>query len=99
MGKKEDVEQLFIKMVGCRYRSYDDMENWFRQNMEDTLSALVIIGCEGINSEIADGKANIDYSTDCTFGKNKFDMEDADFTIDYIMDNAGSMYVTFVRWN
>lgn len=99
MCSKEAVKQLFIKMVGCRYRSYSAMENWLREKIGDELPSLLIIGCEGINSEIADKKVDTDYSTDCTFGKNIFGMDDADFTIDYILDNSGSMYVTSVRWN
>lgn len=98
-NRKEKVEQLFMKMEGYRYRSYSEMVEWFRQKMGEELPALVVVECQGINSEIAAGKTEVDYSTDGTFGKNIFGMENADFTVDYIMDNAGNMYVTFVRWN
>lgn len=96
---KNRVDALFEKMVGLRFESYAEMERWFRRELDAGLPQLSIAECDGINSEIENGMTDVDYSTDCTFGKNMFGMEYADFTIDYILDNQKRMYVTYVRWN
>lgn len=89
---------LFEKIVGCRFLSYVDMESWFRKKMDAELPGLVITACPGINQEISEGITDTDYATDCTFGENRFGT-DSDFTIEYIMDNAGMMFVTSAGWN
>lgn len=99
MSRKEKVEHLFKDMCGCRYYSYQEMEDWFRRKMKEPLPNMVIAECSGINREIADGKTDVDYATDCTFGNQIFEMEWADFTINYIKDNANKMYVTSVIWS
>lgn len=99
MSRKEKVEQLFKEMHGCRYSSYQEMENWFRQQMKEPLPNMVIADCSGINCEITDGETDVDYATDCTFGNHTFEKEWADFTINYIKDNADKMYVTSVIWS
>lgn len=99
MSKKDKVEELFDKMCGCRYSSYQEMEEWFRRKLKEPLPELIISECSGINSEIAEEKSDVDFATDCTFGKNMFEMAWADFTINYIKDNAEKMYVTSVIWS
>lgn len=96
---KRNVDSLFEKMVGQRFVSYEEMEQWFRYELDAELPQLSITECDGINAEIEMGIADMDYSTDCTFGENMFGMDYADFTIDYILDNQKRMYVTYVRWN
>lgn len=91
---KIDIDCLFTKMEGNRFSSYSRMEDWFREKLNDKLPLLVIRNCEGVNQEISDGTTTVDYSADCTFGK-----DDEDFTIYYILDNAGLMYVTSAFWN
>lgn len=96
---KEEVDVLFEKIVGCRFESYGDMEQWFGMKLGDTPPKLNIVKCDGINAEIENGMTEVDYSTDCTFGEKIFGMEYADFTINYILDNGKRMYVTYARWN
>ncbi len=96
---KEEVDALFGKIVGCRFESYGDMEQWFCMKLGDTPPKLSIVECDGINAEIENGMTEVDYSTDCTFGENVFGMEYADFTINYILDNEKRMYVTYAEWN
>ena len=96
---KEEIDHLFEKIVGIRFCGLKEMEDWFRQKLKDTLPGLVIRECEGMNAEIRDGKTEVDYSTDCTFGIDIFGFDYADFTIDYILDNQKWMYVTYARWN
>lgn len=98
MGKK-DIDCLFEKMTGLRFSSYEDMAAWLRRELKEELPHLVITACGGINGEIREKRSDLDYSTDCTFGEDFCGMAYADFTIDYIMDNAGRMYVTYARWN
>lgn len=99
MSRKEKVQQLFEDMHGCRYCSYQEMEDWFRKKTKEPLPNLVIRECSGINSEITEGKTDVDFATDCTFGENVFEQGWADFTVNYIKDNAGKMYVTSVIWS
>lgn len=103
MGKKKDdkndVDRLFVEMAGIRFGSCEEMEGWFRTHLKDEYPLLSICECDEINSEIECGKADVDFSTNCTFGENLFGFKYADFTVDYIKDNAGKMYVTYARWN
>lgn len=96
---KEEVDALFEKIVGRRFESYEDMEQWFCMELGDTPPKLDIAECDGINAEIGNGMTDVDYSTDCTFGEDIFGMGYADFTINYILDNAKRMYVTYAEWN
>lgn len=96
---RDRVNALFEKMVGFRFESYEEMEQWFRRELDAELPQLSIAACDGINAEIENGMTDLDYSTDCTFGEGMFGMDYADFTIDYILDNRKRMYVTYVRWN
>ena len=96
---KDKVDSLFEKIVGFRFDSYGEMEEWFRRELGDTLPQLNISECDGVNAEIENGMMEVDFSTDCTFGEDIFGMQYADFSIDYIMDNEKKMYVTYARWN
>lgn len=97
--RKKEIDKLFEKIEGCRFYNFEEMENWFRRELKDTLSELSIVECDGINAEIENERTQVDYSTDCTFGENIFGFSYADFTIDYILDNERQMYVTYARWN
>lgn len=96
---KEAVDALFERMVGCRFRTCGEMEDWFREKLGDAPPRLEISQCETINWEVDNGITEIDYATDCSFGADIFGMDYADFTIDYIRDNEKRMYVTYARWN
>lgn len=96
---KEAVDALFEKIVGCRFRTCGEMEDWFREKLEDAVPHLEIRQCDSINWEVDNGITEIDYSTDCSFGEDIFGMDYADFTIDYIRDNEKRMYITYARWN
>lgn len=96
---KGEVDALFEKIVGFRFRTCGEMEDWFRERLGDALPHLEIRQCDTINWEVDNGITEIDYATDCSFGKNIFGMDYADFTIDYIRDNEKRMYVTYARWN
>lgn len=97
--RKTEIDKLFEKIEGCRFYNFEEMENWFRRELKDDLPELSIGGCDGINAEVEDNQIHVDYSTDCTFGKNIFGFPYADFTIDYILDNEKRMYVTYARWS
>lgn len=96
---KENINELFKKMEGLRFSSYQAMENWFKEKCGRYAENISITGCDGINSEIENGTSCMDYSTDCTFGEKKFGMNYADFSLDYIRDNAGEMLITYARWD
>lgn len=96
---KEAVDGLFEKIVGCRFHTCGEMEDWFREKLEDAVPHLEIRQCETINWEVDNGISETDYATDCSFGENIFGMDYADFTIDYIRDNEKRMYVTYAGWN
>ena len=98
-SSKRRVEMLFRKMVGCHFKSYEDMEHWFHRALDEGFPDLSISDCDGINAEIDMGMTVVDYSADCTFGEKLFGMAYADFTISYILDNEKKMYVTAVDWS
>ena len=64
---RDRVDALFEKMVGFRFESYGEMEQWFRRELDAELPQLSIAACDGINAEIENGMTDVDYSTDCTF--------------------------------
>lgn len=96
---KRDVERLFEEIVGCRFGSYADMESWFKHRLKNEYPQFSICDCKGINNEVVNGDIDVDFSIDCTFGEELFGFAYADFTVDYIKDNAGRMYITYARWN
>lgn len=97
--KKIKMNQLFCRIVGQRFSSYQQMEDWFRKEAKKKLPALVIRSCDGINEEIEEGLTVVDYAADGSFGEKMFGMDYADFTITYILDNAKRMHVTGAWWN
>ena len=98
-SSKRRVEMLFRQMVGCRFKSYEDMERWFHRALDEKFPDLSISDCDWIKAEIDVWMTDVDYSADCTFGENLFGMAYADFTISYILDNDKKMYVTAVDWS
>ena len=96
---KKEIDKLFEKIMGHRFYNFDEIEQWFRQELKSALPELIVRECDGINDEIGNKQTQVDFSTDCTFGKNIFGFSNADFSIDYILDNENQMYVTYARWN
>lgn len=93
------IDKVFEKIVGHRFSEYQEIEQWFKTELGDKAKDVVVTGCYGINDEIKNGKSNVDYSTDCSFGENIFGMDYADFTLYYVLDNAGRMLITEAGWN
>lgn len=96
---KDEVDALFEKIVGVRFRTCGEIEDWFRERLGDAPPHFSVIQSDTINWEVDNGITEIDYATDCSFGGNIFGMDYADFTIDYIHDNEKRMYVTSAGWN
>ena len=96
---KTTINKLFTQIEGCRFESFLQIENWFKEKIGEKANNISICECSGINSEIENGIIDCDYSTDCTFGENIFGFDYADFTLDYIKDNENRMYITYARWN
>ncbi|MCM1460409.1 MAG: hypothetical protein NC088_09810 [Bacteroides sp.] len=106
MGKecidtKEKADRLFEEMAGFRFRTFEDMEEWFRERLHGTYEALSIVESEAnleIEEEKKQGGDLGDYVADGTFGEKRFGFAYADFSVFYIRDNADLMYVTSVSW-
>ncbi len=106
MGKqysdtKERVDNLFEEMIGFRFRTFEEMERWFRGRLHGTYKELSVVESETnleIEEEKKQGGDMGDYVADGTFGEKLFGFLYADFSITYIKDNAGLMYVTSVSW-
>lgn len=98
---KERVNEMFEEMAGFRFHTFEDMEKWFRERLHGTYEELSIVESE-VNLEIEEEKKQGgdmgDYVADGTFGEKQFGFAYADFSITYIRDNAGLMYVTSVSW-
>lgn len=97
--QKEEVDRVFEKIRGHRFESIEKLTEWFVQQVGDIFPDLQIVDTPGINSEIAEGIIDVDYTMDGTLGKNIFGMGYADFTISYIRDNGKRIYVTYADWN
>lgn len=95
---KAQAEKTLSEMEGCRFASFLSMEEWIRYHMENDLPDLTIQECP-LNEEIAEGNADVDYTADGSFGKNMLGCTYPDFTIEYLIDNAKQMYVTWAHFN
>ena len=93
---KTTINKLFTQIEGCRFESFLQIENWFKEEIGEKANNISICECAGINSEIENGIIDCDYSTDCTFGENIFGFDYADFTLDYIKDNEHRMDIRYV---
>lgn len=99
------IDELFQEMIGMRFSSIQEMEYWIAywisdklDNEEISFPGFTLSPCP-INEEVIVGKAEVDYAIDGTFGEDMFGLENADFTIEYLKDNSGLMYITSVRWD
>lgn len=99
--KKENVDEVFRKIVGMRFNRISNIEYWILENLQVTkedLPDFVILESE-INEEIRIGKADVDYVLDGTFGEGVLNKQYPDFSISYLMTNNNQMIITDARWN
>lgn len=99
--EKRDVEGLFKKIIGMRFASRAKVKEWMFDQLNlkySQLPAFALMESE-INEEIENGITNVDFSMNGTFGENLFGFDYANFTIEYLKDNDGLMYITNVCWN
>lgn len=99
--KKENVDEVFRKIVGMRFNRISNIEYWILENLQVTkedLSDFVIQESE-INEEIRQGKTDVDYVLDGTLGEGVLNKQYPDFSITYLMTNHNQMIITDARWN
>lgn len=98
---KEDVDEVFRKIVGMRFNRISNIEYWILENLQVTKEDLpdFVIQESEINEEIRIGKADVDYVLDGTFGEGVLNKQYPDFSISYLMTNNNQMIITDARWN
>ena len=81
--KKENVDEVFRKIVGMRFNRISNIEYWILENLQVTKEDLpdFVIQESEINEEIRIGKADVDYVLDGTFGEGVLNKQYPDFSI------------------
>lgn len=99
--KKENVDEVFRKIVGMRFNRISNIEYWILENLQVTKEDLpdFVIQESEINEEIRIGKADVDYVLDGTFGEGVLNKQYPDFSISYLMTNNNQMIITDARWD
>lgn len=99
--KKENVDEVFRKIVGMRFNRISNIEYWILENLQVTKEDLpdFVIQESEINEEIRQGKTDVDYVLDGTFGEGMLNKQYPDFSITYLMTNHNQMIITDARWN
>ena len=99
--KKENVDEVFRKIVGMRFNRISNIEYWILENLQVTKEDLpdFVIQESEITEEIRIGKADVDYVLDGTFGEGVLNKQYPDFSISYLMTNNNQMIITDARWN
>ena len=99
--KKENVDEVFRKIVGMRFNRISNIEYWILENLQVTKEDLpdFVIQESEINEEIRIGKADVDYVLDGTFGEGVLNKQYPDLSISYLMTNNNQMIITDARWN
>lgn len=99
--KKENVDEVFRKIVGMRFNRISNIEYWILENLQVTKEDLpdFVIQESEINEEIRIGKADVDYVLDGTLGEGVLNKQYPDFSITYLMTNHNQMIITDARWN
>lgn len=99
--KKENVDEVFRKIVGMRFNRISNIEYWILENLQVTKEDFpdFVIQESEINEEIRIGKADVDYVLDGTFGEGVLNKQYPDFSISYLMTNNNQMIITDARWN
>lgn len=99
--KKENVDEVFRKIVGMRFNRISNIEYWILENLQVTKGDLpdFVIQESEINEEIRQGKTDVDYVLDGTFGEGVLNKQYPDFSVTYLMTNHNQMIITDARWN
>jgi len=99
--KKENVDEVFRKIVGMRFNRISNIEYWILENLQVTKEDLpdFVIQESEINEEIRQGKTDVDYVLDGTLGEGVLNKQYPDFSITYLMTNHNQMIITDARWN
>ena len=86
---KEDVDNVFRKIVGMRFNRIANIEYWILENLQTSKEELpdFVIQESEINEEIRQGKTDVDYVLDGTFGEGVLNKQYPDFSISYLMTN------------
>lgn len=99
--KKENVDEVFRKIVGMRFNRISNIEYWILENLQVTKEELpdFVIQESEINEEIRQGKTDVDYVLDGTLGEGVLNKQYPDFSVTYLMTNHNQMIITDARWN
>lgn len=99
--KKENVDEVFRKIVGMRFNRISNIEYWILENLQVTKEDLpdFVIQESEINEEIRQGKTDVDYVLDGTFGEGVLNKQYPDFSVTYLMTNHNQMIITDAHWN
>lgn len=99
--KKENVDEVFHKIVGMRFNRISNIEYWILEKLQVTKEDLpdFVIQESEINEEIRQGKTDVDYVLDGTFGEGVLNKQYPDFSVTYLMTNHNQMIITDARWN
>lgn len=99
--KKENVDEVFRKIVGMRFNRISNIEYWILEKLQTTKENLpdFVIQESEINEEIRQGKTDVDYVLDGTFGEGVLNKQYPDFSVTYLMTNHNQMIITDARWN
>lgn len=81
--KKENVDEVFRKIVGMRFNRISNIEYWILENLQVTKEDLpdFVIQESEINEEIRQGKTDVDYVLDGTLGEGVLNKQYPDFSI------------------
>lgn len=98
---KEDVDNVFHEIVGIRFNRIPNIEYWILEKLQTTKENLpdFVIQESEINEEIRQGKTDVDYVLDGTFGEGVLNKQYPDFSVTYLMTNHNQMIITDARWN
>lgn len=98
---KENVDDVFCKIIGMRFSTVSKIKNWILEKLRVTKEDLpdFILRKSEINDEIVQGKADVDYVFDGTFGKGVLEKSYSDFSISYLITNNGQIIITDAHWN
>lgn len=99
--KKEDVDDVFCKIIGMRFSTVLKIKDWILEKLKMTKEDLpdFVLHESEINDEIVQGKSDVDYVFDGTFGKGILEKAYSDFSISYLITNNGQIIVTDAHWN
>ena len=98
---KEAVDNVFHEIVGIRFNRIANIEYWILEKLQTTKENLpdFVIQESEINEEIRQGKTDVDYVLDGTFGEGVLNKQYPDFSVTYLMTNHNQMIITDARWN